>query len=187
MSGPHIKWTNLRVPLSNMIKQPGMEAIKLVEKAFTESAAMVSATSIGIMRRAFEIALKFAQTDSRNGPHPIIGYQSVADQLVDSKAKIEASRMLVWKACDDLDKGLGSERALLSKIFVADTCMDVVVACARVVGTIALDTDSFPFDELISDACCMSIFDGGNIGIRRRQVQAIFSDPSYTAEISRGF
>lgn len=35
------------------------------------------------------------------------------------------------------------------------------------------------FGTIMNDAICLPIFDGGNIGIRRRQVEAIFAAEGY--------
>jgi nitroalkane oxidase len=36
-----------------------------------------------------------------------------------------------------------------------------------------------PFGRLMEDALCMPLFDGGNVGIRRRQLQALMTDAGY--------
>lgn len=35
------------------------------------------------------------------------------------------------------------------------------------------------FGTIMNDAICLPLFDGGNIGIRRRQVEAIFAAEGY--------
>ena len=38
-----------------------------------------------------------------------------------------------------------------------------------------------PFGHLLQDALVLPIFDGGNVGIRRRQIEAIFGADGYDA------
>lgn len=44
----------------------------------------------------------------------------------------------------------------------------------------AYDT-SQPFAELLNNAMVLPIFDGGNVGIRRRHMQQLLLDPGYDA------
>lgn len=36
-----------------------------------------------------------------------------------------------------------------------------------------------PFSKLLNDAMALPLFDGGNVGVRRRQLEKIFQDPDY--------
>lgn len=36
-----------------------------------------------------------------------------------------------------------------------------------------------PFPRLMNDALCLPLFDGGNVGIRRRQLEKLFQAPDY--------
>lgn len=36
-----------------------------------------------------------------------------------------------------------------------------------------------PWGELLNTAICLPLFDGGNVGVRRRQVERIFNSPGY--------
>ena len=65
-SGPHIKYSNLRVPVKNVLCPPGTGA-PIVLGAFDCTAVLVGAISVGIMRAAFDAALAFAKGDNRRG------------------------------------------------------------------------------------------------------------------------
>jgi nitroalkane oxidase len=36
-----------------------------------------------------------------------------------------------------------------------------------------------PFSRLLEDAICLPLFDGGNLGVRRRQMEKILKSPDY--------
>jgi hypothetical protein len=38
-----------------------------------------------------------------------------------------------------------------------------------------------PFTKLLEDAACLPLFDGGNVGVRRRQLENIFKEEGYEA------
>jgi alkylation response protein AidB-like acyl-CoA dehydrogenase len=90
--------------------------------------------SVGIMAAAFETALKFAKTDTRGGPRPILIRQSVSDLLMDVKMRTDAARFLTWKAANTLDNRQGGELALEAKIFCSDMTVKAVVDAMSIVG-----------------------------------------------------
>ena len=36
-----------------------------------------------------------------------------------------------------------------------------------------------PFSRLLRDAACLPLFDGGNVGVRRRQIETILKESDY--------
>lgn len=137
-SGPHSRFTNFRVPTNNVLAR-GEEAAGLVEQAFTATAALVGTFSVSIMRAAFEKALEFAKTDTRGGTVPILQRQSVSNLLIDVKCRIDACRLLTWKALHCLENGPGDFKArqelcLETKIYTSDNCVKSVTDTMSAVG-----------------------------------------------------
>ncbi|KAF2486065.1 putative acyl-CoA dehydrogenase [Neohortaea acidophila] len=181
-TGPHSKFTDFRVPEENVLAA-GEAAATLVEQSFTASAALVGAFSVSVMRAAFTAALDFAKKDSRGGTVPLIQRQSVADLLINIKMRMDSCRLLTWKALYSLENGPGDFKArqelcLESKIFASDNCVKCVTDAMSAVGMLSYRTDQ-PFARLLNDAMCLPLFDGGNIGIRRRQMEKIFQQEDY--------
>lgn len=176
-SGPHIKFTNFRIPTQNILCEPGNGA-QATEMIFTASACMVAAFSIGIMRTAFEKALAFAKSETRNGSNTIIHYQSVSDLLLSMKTKLETSRGLVSRAIESLETQKLGELAYLAKIYCSESAVEVVADAMKVVGVDSYRAD-LGFGQLMENALVLPIFDGGNVGVRRRQVQKIFESDEY--------
>jgi len=48
----------------------------------------------------------------------------------------------------------------------------------RVVGVTSYSV-KMPFGRLMEDALCMPIFNGGNVGVRRRQLQKLMTEAGY--------
>ncbi|KAI1086966.1 acyl-CoA dehydrogenase NM domain-like protein [Rostrohypoxylon terebratum] len=183
-SGPghHIKYTNVRVPAKNVLCQPG-EAVKVVSGAFDLTAVLVGAMSVGIMRAAFDAALAFAKSDDRRGKVPLLERQAVADLLSSIKMQTEACRALTWKAAHAMENGPGDynarrELALAAKVYCSDAAVRAVTDAINAVGVTAYDTEQ-PFAELLKNAIGLPIFDGGNVGVRRRHMQELMLSPSY--------
>ncbi|KAF2268604.1 acyl-CoA dehydrogenase NM domain-like protein [Lojkania enalia] len=180
--GPHSRFTNFRVPASQLLCRPG-EGAAIVEQTFGSSAALVGAMGVGIMRAAFEATLVFCKEDKRGGTVPIIQHQSVSDKLMDIKMKVESARMLTWKALSGIEKGPGNwenklETALEAKIWCTDQAPKAVMDAMAAVGMKSYAKD-MPFSRLLEDAICLPLFDGGNIGVRRRQLEKIFQRDGY--------
>ena len=179
VSGPRIKFNNLRVPKTNILGKPG-DGPAMLEGTFTGSAALVCSASVGLMRATFDAALAFAKSDSRGGQNPIINHQSVADLLIDIKTRMETSRFLCWKALWNIDTMGDGELAYMAKIYGSECAVQSVYDAMRLVG-ISSYSLSMPFGRLMEDALCMPLFDGGNVGIRRRQLQALMTEAGYDA------
>lgn len=183
-SGPHIKYTNLRVPAKNVLCPAGTGAA-IVSGAFDCTAVLVGAMSVGIMRAAFDAALAFAKRDNRRGASELLTRQSVADLLSGIKMQTEACRALTWKAAHCLQNGPGDynarrELALAAKIHCSDACTKAVTDAINLVGITAYDADQ-PFADLLNTAMVLPIFDGGNVGIRRRHLQDLMLAKEYDA------
>lgn len=180
MVHPAINFVNVRVPVNNLIGHPGIIGKKIVEGAFSFTAAQIGAACVGIMRAAFEEAFKFAHREKRLGSVPVIQHQNVGYKLADIRMRIEAARNLTWKACDTLDKSgwENQELAIMTKVYCSELTVQVVYDAMRIVGVESYMKDS-PLSRLIREALVFPIYDGSNDGVRRRQLHAILQNPDY--------
>ena len=176
---PRLEFTNVRVPAGNLLGQPG-DGMEIVKTAFSWTCAPIGAACVGRMRAAFDYAYEFAKTDNRSGPHPVIEYQNAGYMLADLKIRIEAARYLTWKAADHFDKTGGKDRELANivKVFASETSVQVVYDAMRLVGVDAY-TDLTPIAGIMQDVLCFPVYDGGNMGVRRRQLHEMFQNPTY--------
>ena len=146
---------------------------------FTASAALVCAMGVGIMRQTFDAALAWAKTERRGGRDFMLHKQSVADLLIKIKTRCEAARALTWKAACAFGKAkYGGELCYEAKIFGSEAAVESVTDAINLVGVSAYSRDH-PFGHLLQDALVLPIFDGGNVGVRRRQIEAIFGQEEY--------
>ena len=176
---PKLALEGVRAPAENILGRAG-DGLGIVEAAFGGTAATVGAFAVGIMRAAFDHALRFAQTDRRGGSVPIVDHQAIGYLLADAKTKIEATRYLTWKASHALDAGAPGalELALHAKVFGSETAVQVIYDLMRVVGVESYGHEH-PLAGLLQDALAYPLFDGGNMGVRRRQLHAMLQDPEY--------
>jgi alkylation response protein AidB-like acyl-CoA dehydrogenase len=183
-SGPKSQFTNFKVPADiHVLAGPGGGGAAVIEQAFGCSSALVGVFATSIMRHTFEAALKFAKSEKRGGSKPIIEHQSVADILMDIKMRTDACRMMTWKALHAMENGPGDFNARLElclevKIFCSELAVRSVTDAMRAVGISSYAEDQ-PFAGWLNDAAVLPIFDGGNVGIRRRQIEKIYQLESY--------
>jgi butyryl-CoA dehydrogenase len=176
---PVFRLDGVRVPQGNLIGSPGAGK-DLTEACFTGTAPIVGFFAVGLMRAAFDFALRFARTEARGGAAPIIAHQAVGYALADAKAAIEAVRSLSLRAAHAFDtQAPGAlELALHAKVFGSETAVRVIADLMRVVGIDSYDRD-LPLGGLLQDALVLPLFDGGNMGVRRRQLHTLMQAPDY--------
>lgn len=174
-----VRLTDVRVPRGNLLGEEGRGA-ELTRDAFLPSGASIGVFATAAMRRAFEVAYRFALTEKRGGPVPIIEHQAVSDVLADAKGRIEAVRLLAWRALDAVMSmhPSGPELALHAKVFGSETGVEVINDLIKIVGVTAYD-EEFPLVRHLMDALSYPIIEGSNVGVRRRQLQAMFRAPGY--------
>ena len=97
---------------------------------------------------------------------PIFEHQSISFMLADMSTKIEAARLLAWKAAQMLDKG---ERATLesahAKRYAADIGMEVTTDSVQIFGGYGY-SEEFPAARRMRGAKIYQIF-GGTSQIQR--------------------
>lgn len=179
VDSPIIEFRDVRVPLANMLGKPG-DGVELKYKTFSWTAGIIGAACVGVMKAAFDFAYAFSKNEKRGGAMPVIGHQNAGYMLVDMKTRIEACRYMAWKACYELDQtgGMSEELPTMVKIFASETCVQVVYDAMRLVGVDSY-TDNTPLAGLMQDALCFPIYDGGNMGIRRRRLHAMMMRDGY--------
>jgi alkylation response protein AidB-like acyl-CoA dehydrogenase len=176
---PEFSLDNVSAPQGNLLGEEG-SGLALSAASFTGTAALVGIFGVALMRAAFEYALHFAKTEKRGGIHPIIEHQAVGYALADAKTSIEAARYLSWRACDAVDtqSPAADELAIQAKIYGSETAVRVIADLINVVGVDSYDHQA-PLGRLLQDALALPIFDGGNMGVRRRQLHTMLKSPDY--------
>ncbi len=178
-NSPVVEFNDVRVPASNMIGSPG-DGLELIKAAFSWTCSSIGAACVGRMRAAFDFAYEFTRTDHRSGPHPVLEYQNAGYMLADIKTRIEAARYFAWKAADHYDKTGGKDRELANmvKIFNSELSVQTVYDAMRLVGVEAYG-DRTPIASIMQDVLCFPVYDGGNMGVRRRAIHEMLLNPAF--------
>jgi alkylation response protein AidB-like acyl-CoA dehydrogenase len=127
---------------------------------FESSRPAVAAQAVGIARAAYEVALEYAKVREQFG-RPIITNQAIAFLLADMKTRIDAARLLTWRAAwmskarQPFTAGEGS----MSKLVAGETAVWVTEKAIQVLGGNGYTRD-YPVERFARDAKIYTIFEG---------------------------
>ncbi len=127
---------------------------------FEASRPAVGAQAIGIARAAYEVALDYAKTREQFG-RPIIDNQGVAFTLADMKTRIDASRLLVWRASwmAANQQPFTSAEGSMSKLYAGETAKWVTAQAMQILGGNGF-TREYPVERMHRDSAIYTIFEG---------------------------
>src|SRR5260370_4251142 len=139
------------VPVENLIGGAEGQGFKQVMTGLEAERLNVAARGLGIARAAFEEAIRYAQTRVTFGK-PISEYQTIQIKLADMATRIEASRLLIYSACEKRDRGERCDlEAGMAKLFATETAAEVSFEAMRILGANGYSTD-FPVERYYRDA-----------------------------------
>ncbi len=127
---------------------------------FESSRPAVGAQALGIARAAYEYALDYAK-ERRAFGRAIIENQSIAFKLADMKTRIDASRLLVWRAAwmGRNGKRFESGEGSMSKLFAGETAVAVTEEAIQIMGGYGYIREH-PVERWHRDSKIFTIFEG---------------------------
>ena len=154
---------NCKVPVANVLKEPG-EGFPIAMNALDNSRIGIAAQALGIAQGAFESSLNYAHERETFGK-PIAHHQGIGNYLADMATRIEAARLMVYKAAwakqQHYEHGAPrhTKEASMAKLFAGDTAMWVAERAVQVLGGYGYTTD-FPVERFFRDAKITQIYEG---------------------------
>lgn len=128
-------------------------------RAFERSRTAIAAGSLGLARAAYEYTLEYSKTRTTFGK-PIVQHQAIGFRLADMAMRIEASRMLVWRAAKLLDeRGHASVESSMAKVFASETAMFCTWAAVQTLGGWGYSRE-YPVERWMRDAKLDEIGEG---------------------------
>jgi alkylation response protein AidB-like acyl-CoA dehydrogenase len=149
------------VPASNLIGEEG-RGFHYAMGALDRSRPLVGAQALGIAQGALDLAVSYVQERKQFGQR-IADFQGVRFMLADMKTAVDASRLLVYRACARLDAGERptASSSAMAKMFASDTAMRVTTDCVQLLGGIGY-TKETPAERFLRDAKITQIYEGTN-------------------------
>ena len=156
-----LHFADFPVPVENLIGGVEGQGFKQVMTGLEAERLNVAARGLGVARAAFEEAIRYAQRRTAFGK-PISEYQTIQIKLADMATRIEASRLLIYSACEKKDRGERCDlEAGMAKLFATETAAEVSLEAMRILGANGYSTD-FPVERYYRDAPLLVIGGGTN-------------------------
>ena len=114
---------------------------------------------LGVARRSLEIAAEHAVR--RTGGGKALGeHQMVQAMLADSQIDLDAARLLIWRACWELDQGRPARgESSGAKVFVAEAVHRVVDRAIQLCGALGISED-LPLSLFYREIRPFRVYDG---------------------------
>ncbi|RUP29472.1 MAG: acyl-CoA dehydrogenase [Mycolicibacterium sp.] len=129
-------------------------------KTFERTRPTVGAMAVGVARAAYEYALEYACQREQFGKK-IGEFQAIAFKLADMKARIDAARLLVWRAGWMARNNVPFENAegSMAKLVASETAVYVTDEAIQILGGNGYTRD-YPVERMHRDAKIFTIFEG---------------------------
>ena len=157
-STTQIIFDNCEIPKENLLAKEG-EGFKVAMKTLDGGRIAVAAQAVGISQAALESAIKYSK-ERRSFGESISNFQGIQFMIADMTTKIEAARLLTWKAATL--KSLGqkyTKQSAMAKLYAAETAMWVTTKAIQIHGGNGYTTD-FPVERYFRDAKVTEIYEG---------------------------
>ena len=159
---------DVRVPAGNVIVPAGGFA-KLME-AFDLERCGNTTMSLACAQSAFDYVLAYVQ-ERRQFGKPLVDFQAVQLQIAEMKMKIDASRLLLYRAVVNAESGLPSVAdSSIAKCFANEMCREVTAKAVQLMGGYGYSTE-YPLEQKFRDAFGWGIA-GGAIDIQKTNITA---------------
>ncbi len=148
------------IPEANRVGREG-EGFRIAMNTLDNARPFVGAVSVGLAQAALDCAVKYSKERKQFG-QPIASFQMIQSMIADMAMRIEAARMLVYKACWMRDQGMEfSKEAAMAKCYAADTAMEVTTNAVQIMGGYGYSRE-YPVEKMMRDAKIMQIYEGTN-------------------------
>ena len=147
-----------RIPDENRLGEVGDGFIQSM-KILDGGRISIAALSLGIARGAYEASLKYSSERVQFGK-PINAFQGISFKLAQMATDIEASELLIHKAC--YEKNLGKRMTKISamcKLFASETCVRVANDAVQIFGGYGYSKE-FPVEKYLRDSKLCTIGEG---------------------------
>ncbi len=149
---------NVRIPVSQRLGEEGM-GFKIAMATLDGGRIGIASQAVGIAAAALEAAKKFAREREAFGA-PIGKLQGIQWHIADMATRVDASRLLTWRAAQKKDAGERYTReAAMAKLFASEAATWVANKGLQVHGGYGYVRD-YPAERHYRDAKITEIYEG---------------------------
>ncbi|KAJ3624784.1 hypothetical protein MTP99_018380 [Tenebrio molitor] len=151
---------NVRIPRSNVLGEIG-DGFTIAMTQLDNARVGIAAQALGIAQAALEVAVSYAGQRKSFG-QPINQFQAVKLRLADMAIKLEAARLLVWRAAVECDQpGRSTKESSMAKLAASEAATFVTHGAIQILGGMGYVSD-MPAERHYRDARITEIYAGVN-------------------------
>ena len=155
-----IVFDNCRVPATALLGKEG-EGYKIALSNLEAGRIGIASQAVGMARSAFEAAVRYAK-DRQTFGVPIIEHQAVNFRLADMATRIDAARLMVWRAATLKDAGKPClVEASMAKMYASEMAEKVCSDAIQIHGGCGY-TDETAVERIARDVRITQIYEGAN-------------------------
>ena len=146
------------VPKENLLGKEG-QGFKIAMKTLDGGRIGIAAQALGIAQGAIDETVKYVKERKQFG-RPLSKFQNTQFQLAEMQTKVDAARLLVYRAASTKDDGAAyGVYAAMAKLFAAETAMEVTTKAVQLHGGYGYTRD-YPVERMMRDAKITEIYEG---------------------------
>ena len=157
-SNCEVVFQNVIVPAENLLKREGI-GFEIAMKALDGGRIGIGAQAVGMAQGALNEVITYVKSRKQFGK-PIGAFQNTKFKLAEMQTKIDAARLLVWRAAMDKDAHRDySASAAMCKLFASEVANDVTRTCVQLMGGYGFCRE-YPVERMMRDAKITEIYEG---------------------------
>jgi alkylation response protein AidB-like acyl-CoA dehydrogenase len=157
-SATQIYFEDCRVPSAAVLGNVD-EGFRIAMATLDGGRIGIGAQALGIAQRALDESVRYAKEREAFG-HAIADFQGLQWRMADMATRIEAARLLVYRAARMKDAGQSfAKEASMAKLFASETAMFCAHAAVQTFGGNGFSRE-YPVEKLFRDAKITEIYEG---------------------------
>ncbi|MGE3260395.1 MAG: acyl-CoA dehydrogenase [Bacteriovoracia bacterium] len=149
---------NVKIPVDQMLGKEG-DGFKIAMATLDGGRIGIASQAIGIARAAIEAAKRFAHERETFGK-PIAKHQGIQFMFADMAMRLDAARLLVWRAAIMQDKGMKFTReAAMGKLYASEAANFIVDKALQIHGGYGY-VNEYPAERHFRDQRITEIYEG---------------------------
>jgi alkylation response protein AidB-like acyl-CoA dehydrogenase len=153
-----VLFQDCRLPASALLGEEGQGFINTLQ-VLDAGRIGIAALSVGLAQGAYEAARRYAK-ERRQFGQPIASFQAIQWKLADNATRIEAARLLTYRAADMKDRGLRTTKeSSMAKLYASEIAVKAADDCVQIHGGYGFVKD-YPAEKYFRDVKLVTIGEG---------------------------
>ena len=149
---------NCRIPKNRLLGSLG-KGFKIAMTTLDGGRIGIASQALGIAQGALDVTVEYMKQRKQFGKK-LSQFQALTFVVAELATKIEAARLLIYKAAYNETAGLPyGVNAAMAKLFAAETAMEVTTKCVQLHGGYGYTKD-YPVERMMRDAKITEIYEG---------------------------